>query len=90
MFRKKAAWSLLICVPFLIFGLACRNGKKSPDKLKPNILILYADDIGYGDVGCYGAKGVKTPNIDALAENIAHSKPGQKLSNKLKSILGEK
>jgi len=35
---------------------------------KPNIVIFYVDDLGYGDVGSYGAKGVETPNIDALAE----------------------
>ena len=34
---------------------------------KPNVIIIYADDIGYGDVGCYGATAVKTPNIDRLA-----------------------
>jgi arylsulfatase A-like enzyme len=34
---------------------------------KPNIIFLLADDIGYGDVGCYGATMVKTPNIDKLA-----------------------
>lgn len=34
---------------------------------KPNIIILYADDLGYGDLGCYGASAVKTPNIDRLA-----------------------
>jgi arylsulfatase A-like enzyme len=34
---------------------------------KPNILFILADDIGYGDVGCYGATLVKTPNIDRLA-----------------------
>src|SRR5690349_1959461 len=36
---------------------------------KPNIIIIYVDDLGYGDVGCYGAKGVKTPNVDYLAKN---------------------
>ncbi|PNW29708.1 sulfatase-like hydrolase/transferase [Formosa algae] len=35
---------------------------------KPNIIILFADDLGYGDLGCYGATKVKTPNIDKLAE----------------------
>ena len=35
---------------------------------KPNILLIYADDIGYGDVGCYGATAVKTPNVDRLAK----------------------
>jgi hypothetical protein len=35
---------------------------------KPNILLIYADDIGYGDVGCYGATAVRTPNVDRLAK----------------------
>jgi len=34
----------------------------------PNIVIILADDIGYGDLGCYGATKVKTPNLDKLAE----------------------
>lgn len=34
---------------------------------RPNIILLYADDLGYGDVSCNGAKTLKTPNIDRLA-----------------------
>ncbi len=33
----------------------------------PNIVFILADDIGYGDFGCYGATKVKTPNVDRLA-----------------------
>ena len=33
----------------------------------PNVVLIYVDDLGYGDVGCYGATRVRTPNIDRLA-----------------------
>ncbi len=36
---------------------------------QPNIIIIYTDDQGYGDLGCYGAQGFSTPNIDTLAQN---------------------
>jgi hypothetical protein len=34
---------------------------------RPNIIILYADDVGYGDFGFTGAPGIRTPNLDRLA-----------------------
>ena len=36
-------------------------------EVKPNVIIINVDDLGYGDIGCYGATKVKTPNIDRLA-----------------------
>ena len=35
---------------------------------KTNVVFIYADDLGYGDLSCYGAKSIKTPNIDKLAK----------------------
>ncbi len=36
---------------------------------RPNVVMIYTDDLGYGDLECYGAKGVKTPNVNNLAKN---------------------
>jgi arylsulfatase A-like enzyme len=51
-------------------SLAAMGGRavwSRPQLQRPNIVIIYADDIGWGDLSCYGAKHVKTPNIDRLA-----------------------
>jgi len=46
---------------------SCGTAGENSRIQKPNIVIIYADDLGYADAGCYGAIGVETPNIDSLA-----------------------
>ena len=53
--------SLWLVTLLLAIGLQLRAASL------PNIVFIYADDLGYGDVGCYGATKVNTPNIDRLA-----------------------
>ena len=38
-------------------------------KSRPNVVMIYADDLGFGDLECYGAKGVETPNVNRLSDN---------------------
>lgn len=65
----------LAIILFTLAIIGCKNYKKTSDIVdidkfemnQPNIVIIYLDDLGYGDLGVYGAKGIKTPNIDKLA-----------------------
>jgi arylsulfatase A-like enzyme len=55
----------------LFVGL-CLSGEAAA---KPNVILIMADDLGYGDLGCYGAEDIKTPHLDTLA------KEGMRLTN---------
>ncbi|OAQ40359.1 arylsulfatase [Pedobacter psychrophilus] len=52
-----------LCLLVVVLS-ACAKKETSE---KPNIILIYVDDLGYGDVSCYGATEVKTPNVDQLA-----------------------
>jgi len=61
----------LLAISFLLMLASCKEEQKtvatSEEKTKPNIVIIYADDLGYGELGAYGATELKTPNLDMLA-----------------------
>ncbi len=63
-FMNKTSWVLMILCMTVAVKLRAQN-KSS----QPNVIIIYADDLGYGDVSCYGAIKIKTPNLDKLASS---------------------
>lgn len=57
----------------MLIGISCAENKtKTKSKevsLQPNIILIMADDLGYGELSCYGSEKVNTPNIDQLASS---------------------
>jgi hypothetical protein len=80
---------------FVAIAFLVALGAYSPRaQTRPNVILIYADDLGYGDVSAYGARRLQTPNIDRLArEGIrftdAHSPAATCTPSRYAMLTGE-
>lgn len=75
-------------------GLAAHAGGPKQNTSKPNVILIYADDLGYGDLECYGAKNIETPHVNRLAsEGIrftnAHATAATSTPSRYSLLTGE-
>ncbi len=61
--------STIFSISVLTIFSSCHQDDKTDEAQKPNIVIIYADDVGIGDLSCYGSELIKTPHLDAIADN---------------------
>lgn len=62
---KINATKLLFSISLIFVGITVHAQQTK----KPNVILIYTDDLGYGDISCNGTSAIKTPNIDKLAKN---------------------
>lgn len=61
---KAVIAALVLCAP----AIASLQAQSTP-AARPNVVLIITDDVGYGDIGSYGAPDIRTPNIDSLARD---------------------
>jgi len=62
-------FSRFLLIAFLLAGLCSACSETAEPDNPPNIILIMADDLGYGDLGCYGSRTMQTPQLDSLAAN---------------------
>ena len=66
--KHQRNFAIILSIFAIIFS-GCNSKQATNDSAPPNIVYILADDLGIGDLGCYGQSIIKTPNIDQLAAN---------------------
>jgi arylsulfatase A-like enzyme len=59
----------LLTLGLLLLSVSVSNAQTQQSKRPPNIVLILADDLGYGDLGCFGQTKIKTPVLDQLAKD---------------------
>lgn len=64
----RCAFRICSSTIFLTFAFIFLASVPAAEQTQPNVILIVADDLGYGELGCYGQQIIKTPNIDDLAQ----------------------
>lgn len=95
MYMKKKNLLIGLGIGGMVFPVPSLSQQKNKEaRPVPNVILIYADDLGYGDLACYGGTGASTPNVDRLAQNgvrftQAHATAATSTPSRYSMLTGE-